>query len=416
MTPRVPAVLRDEPQYRLLFAGQFLSIFGDRVTALVLPFAVLAVGGSVGDVVAVSVAQFLPFVLLALPAGVWADRFDRKRIVIASDVLRFLIQATAAVTLLSGTAGVPLLLVLAALYGAGDAFFSPAITALLPAVVAPHNLQPANALRGLTYSVGSIAGPVIGGALVAFAGPGAGFAFDAATFLVSVLCLLRLRPAVLDRELHVDGRPQEGFFGSLGRGWQEVRRRRWVLAFLAGWCAYSVFVLPSIFALGPVLAERELGGAPAWAIITSGFGIGSLLGDLLLLRWRPRFALRVGAAALIGASCQAGIIGSGLGVWAIAALELAAGVCVTACFTLWETSLQEHVPPAALARVSSYDYLASTGSIPLGTVLGGALAGVLGLQQALLVMSAAGVLVAVGVLAVPAVRQLPRASVVPAER
>jgi MFS family permease len=67
-------VLREEPQYRLLFAGQVLSILGDRVTMVVLPFAVLAVGGDVGDVALVSVAQFLPFAVLALPAGVWADR------------------------------------------------------------------------------------------------------------------------------------------------------------------------------------------------------------------------------------------------------------------------------------------------------------------------------------------------------
>ena len=71
---RLPAVLRDEPQYRLLFTGQVLSILGDRVTGIVLPFAVLAVGGDVGDVAIVSAAQFLPFAVLALPAGVWADR------------------------------------------------------------------------------------------------------------------------------------------------------------------------------------------------------------------------------------------------------------------------------------------------------------------------------------------------------
>src|SRR6476469_10381196 len=93
--PRLPAVLRDEPQYRLLFTGQVLSILGDRVTMVVLPFAVLAVGGDVSDVAIVSAAQFLPFAILALPAGVWADRYNRKRIIITSDVTRFLCQLTA---------------------------------------------------------------------------------------------------------------------------------------------------------------------------------------------------------------------------------------------------------------------------------------------------------------------------------
>ena len=89
-------MLREEPQYRLLFAGQVLSILGDRVTGVVLPFAVLAVGGGVGDVALVSAAQFIPFALLALPAGVWADRYDRKRILITSDVARFVCQLSGA--------------------------------------------------------------------------------------------------------------------------------------------------------------------------------------------------------------------------------------------------------------------------------------------------------------------------------
>jgi MFS family permease len=399
--------LREEPQFRLLFTGLALSIFGDRVAMLVLPFAVLAVGGGVGEVAAVSVAQFVPFVLLALPAGVWADRFDRKRILVTTDAVRCLVQAGGAALLLTHVAVVPELVVLAAVYGAADAFASPAMTGLIPAVVAPRNLQSANALRGTTYSVGSIAGPAVGGLLVALAGPGAGFAFDAVTFAVMVAAVSRLRPAAMEAA----SAQTPGFLEGLRGGWREVRSRPWVLAFLAGWSAYSVLVLPSIFVLGPVLAERDFGGAAGWAVITSAFGIGSLLGDLILLRWRPTRALRIGALALLGASTQAAVIGSGLGVPAVAALELLAGICVTGCFTLWETSLQEHVPPGALSRVSSYDYLTSTGLIPVGNVLGGGLAALLGLRPALVAMSVVGVAAAACVLAVPAVRALPRGPV-----
>ena len=101
-------MLRDEPQYRLLFGSQVLSILGDRVTSVALPFAVLATGGGVADVALVSAAQFVPFVVLALPAGVWADRLDRKRILIASDLLRMACQLVAGTLLLGGGASVPL--------------------------------------------------------------------------------------------------------------------------------------------------------------------------------------------------------------------------------------------------------------------------------------------------------------------
>ncbi len=395
--PRLPAVLRDEPQYRLLFSGQVLSILGDRVTGVVLPFAVLSVGGGVGDVAVVSAAQFLPFAVLALPAGVWADRLDRKKILVASDVVRFVCQLTAGLLLVTGRADVLHLALLAAAYGAADAFFAPAFTGLLPGTVAPVNLQPANALRGLSFSTGSIVGPVLGGALVAFAGgPGGAMLFDAGTFLVSIACLLPLRPRVVAKVLH-DEDPQastDHFLTSLREGWSEVRSRSWVVAFLGGMASYHVIVLPAIFVLGPVLAAEEMDGARSWAIITAGFGLGAVLGDLLLLRWRPRFALRVASLMLVGASCQAAFIGSGLGVWAIAGLEVLAGVCVTGTFTLWETSLQEHVPDRALSRVSSYDYLSSAGLIPVGNLAIGAISAGVGVRPALLGMTVLGVLVA----------------------
>ncbi|MEJ7772582.1 MAG: MFS transporter, partial [Geodermatophilaceae bacterium] len=411
--PRLPAVLRDEPQYRLLFTGQVLSILGDRVTGVVLPFAVLSIGGGVGDVAIVSAAQFLPFVILALPAGVWADRFNRKRILIASDVARLLSQLTAGVLLVSGNAQIAHLVVLAAVYGAADAFFAPAFTGLLPGTVAPVNLQPANALRGLSYSTGSVVGPVLGGLLVAFAGgPGGALLFDAGTFAVSIACLIPLRPRVVADVLH-DEDPRAStahFLTSLKEGWSEVRSRPWVTAFLGGMASYHVIVLPAIFVLGPVLAQEEMNGARSWAIITAGFGLGAVLGDLLLLRWQPRFALRVASLMLIGASCQAAFIGSGLGVWAIAGLEVLAGVCVTGTFTLWQTSLQEHVPDRALSRVSSYDYLTSTGLIPVGNLAIGAVSAAVGVRPALFAMTALGVTAAAVISMLPAVRRLPRGS------
>ncbi|HEX7188416.1 MAG TPA: MFS transporter [Actinomycetes bacterium] len=409
--PRLPAVLRDEPQYRLLFAGQVLSILGDRVTGVVLPFAVLAVGGGVGDVAIVSAAQFLPFAVLALPAGVWADRYNRKLILIGSDVARFLCQLTGGLLLVTDRAEIAHLVVIAAVYGAADAFFAPAFTGLMPGTVAPVNLQPANALRGLSFSTGSIAGPVLGGALVAFSGPGGAFLFDAATFAVSIACLVPLRPRMVADVLHSED-PEAStthFLTSLKEGWAEVRSRRWVTAFLSGMASYHVIVLPAIFVLGPVLAAEEMDGAKSWAIITAGFGLGSVLGDLLLLRWRPRFALRVASLMLVGASCQAAFIGSGLDVWAIAGLEVLAGVCVTGTFTLWETSLQEHVPQRALSRVSSYDYLTSSGLIPVGNLAIGAVSAAAGVRPTLFVMTALGVSAALAIAALPVVRRLPRA-------
>jgi MFS family permease len=409
--PLVPTVLREEPAYRLLFGSQVLSVVGDRVASVALPFAVLAIGGGVAEVAITSAAQFLPFVVLAVPAGVWADRWDRKRILVVSDSVRLVTQTLAAILLLTGEARVVHLVVLAAVFGAADAFFSPAFSGLLPTTVSPGNLQPANALRGLTFSLANVIGPVVAGVLIGFAGgPGSAFVFDAATFACSVLLLLPLRTSVVDVAAEDDEQaaPETSFGTSLREGWREVRSRSWVLGYLGAFSVYHAITLPAIFVVGPVLMADHYDGARSWAVITALFGVGNILGDLLLLVWRPAYALRVGALMLVGASCQAAIIGSHLPVWGMGLLELLTGVCVTGTFTLWETSLGEHIPPGSLSRVSSYDYLSSTGMIPLGNVLVGASAALLGVYPTLLVMTVLGIGAALLVLAVPAVRHLPR--------
>jgi MFS family permease len=399
----LPAVLREERQFRLLFLGQALSVVGDRMTQVVLPFAVLAVGGSVTDVGLVAAAGFLPFIFLGLIGGVVADRFERRWILILSDVVRLASQATAGVLLLSGTAEVWHLAALAAVFGAADSFFSPAFTGLMPLTIAePHHLQPANALRGMSFSTGSIIGPVLGGLLVATVGEGGALLVDAGTFGVSVVCLLGLRPRVVER-----GDP-EPFAADLRGGWREVRARTWVWSFLLAVVVYHVIVLPSIFVLGPVLMHEELDGATSWAAIVTAFGLGSIVADVLLLRWRPRFALRAAAIALTVASCQAAIIGSGLPIVAIAAVEFVAAIGVSAFFTLWETSLQEHIPEHAISRVSSYDYVASVGMMPLGAIVAGPVADAAGIHETLAGMTVIGAVAGLACLAVPTVRNLPR--------
>ena len=330
----VPEVLRTEARFRLLFAGQVLSLVGDRVMLVALPFAVLEAGGSIEAVGLVVTAQLVPFLVFALAGGVISDRGDRRRVLIASDVARLVVQGVGGVLLVADAASPLTLGILAALYGTADAFFQPAFTGLLPQTVShAGQLQPANALRGLSFSVSNIAGPAIAGVLVGSIGAGAAMLFDAGSFAVSVACLLRLRPAVAVEGIE-DAPP--AFLAAVMAGWHEVRSRSWVLAGLGAMCAYA------------------------------------------------------GIVALILASSQAAVYGAGAGLALTCALQFVAGIGVTAFFTLWEVSLQEHIPGEALSRVSSFDYLASTILMPIGTAVVGPLAASLGTQETLLGMSAVG--------------------------
>jgi len=407
VTPRRPSLLRTDARFRRYFIGAATSLVGDRITFVALPFAVLSVSSSAGSVALVVAAQTLPFALLALFAGVIADRRDRRTIVLTSDAVRLVTQATAATLLLAGVAEVWHLVVLAVCFGSADAFFMPATQGMLPQIVGSDRLQEANALKGVVDSSGMVIGPAIAGVLVAVLGPGGALAVDAGTFAVSGLCLLGVRPdPVGDRP--GDDEAQPSLLTGLREGWHEVRSRRWIGVGMSGFAMYTVVVLPAVFVLGPVLAQRELGGAGAWAVISATFGVGSVVGNVIALRWRPERPMVVVACGIAVGSTQAAIIGSGLPLGVIAGLEGLAGVGVSLFWTIWDSALQERIPEHALSRVTSYDFFLSIGLSGVGAAASGPIADAIGLQETMLGMSAIAVPLALTMLAFPAVRNLRR--------
>jgi MFS family permease len=405
---RLPASLREQGTFRLLFWGQALSVVGDRITPVAIAFAVLGLG-SATDLGLVMAAGGIPFALFGLAGGVWADRVGRRKVMLASDIVRAVSQTATALLLLTGTAEVWMLAALAFVYGTAAALFMPALIGLIPQTVTQARLQEANGLLALTRSVASVAGPALAGVIVVAAGSGEAIAVDAATFAVSALCLARMRP---NPELAVpapaDPEEPERFLAGLREGWHEVRSRTWLRWGLIAMSVYHVFVLPSVFVLGPALAERELDGASSWAAIVACFGIGGVLGNVVAMRIPLRRPVFIAALALVGASTQAAIIGSGLGTVGIAALELLAGACVALFFTLWDLSIQEQIPRHAVSRVSAYDFSVSLGLMPLGMAMCGPIANAIGLHATLLGMSAIGLAGALGWLAQPSVRRLRR--------
>jgi MFS family permease len=401
----MPSTLRAAEPFRLLFAGQALSVVGDRMMAIAIAFAVLEIGDAT-DLGIVLAASGIPFALFAIAGGVLSDRVGPRRTMIASDVIRTICQAVVAALLLTGSAEVWMLVVLSAVYGACAAIFMPALMGLIPATVPSERLQQANALLGFTRSIANVGGPAVAGIVMAVGEPGDVIAIDALTFAVSAACLIALRPAPARAGAGHDA--DEDFVGRLRAGWREVRARPWLTGGLGAMASYHVFVLPAMFVLGPALAARELDGASSWAVIIACWGIGTAVGNLVALRVPIRRPVRVAALALVGASTQAVILGSGLGTAGIAALELLAGVASSLFFTLWDTSIQEQVPPHAVSRVSSYDFSVSLGLMPLGMAAAGPIAVAVGLHATLVAMGALGMLAALGWLAVPDVRRVRR--------
>jgi MFS family permease len=392
--------------FRLLFTGQAVSVIGDALLPVALAFAVLdGLDGSAAELGLVLAAQVVPMTFLVLPAGVWADRVSRRRLMLVSDLGRAVVQALTAALLLSGDAQLWQLIALSALYGAFEAFFRPAAGGLTPALVPADELQQANSLIGLSQNAGHVLGPAIAGALIVILTPGAAMAVDAATFVVSAGFLLVLReparaPHPPDHDPH--------FWRELKGGIAEVRARRWMLGFMPAFSAYHLIALPCVLALGAVLANEELGGAGSWAVITASFGAGTIAGSAIGLRWKPPRPMLTAALAFVGASAQPAIIALAGSTAAIAAFEALAGVAVAIGFAQWETTLGRLIPDRALSRVTSLDWFTTVGLMPLGYAVAGPLADAFGLHETMVgasVVTAALFCVALAVRDVRAVTQ-----------
>jgi predicted MFS family arabinose efflux permease len=391
-----------ERQFRLLFTGQIISLFGDALTGVALAFAVLDIG-SATDLGYVFAAKTVPLVGFLLIGGVFADRLPRRVVMLTADVVRCGAQGAVALLVLTHAAHIWEIVILQAVSGTASAFFNPASTGLTPLTVSPERLQQANALRGLSMASTGIIGAAVSGALVAGVGAGWALAVDAATFAVSAFFL-----AQLQLPPHVKLAAQS-FLGDLREGWREFASRTWVwvivLAASIGNMMTSVFVV-----LGAVISKDSLGGAGAWAAILAALGAGSLIGGVVSLHVRVRHALFFGSSLLGFLAVPTALLAVRAPVAVIAAGALLAGIGNMIFNALWETALQQHVPPAALSRVSAYDWFGSLAFQPLGLVIAGPAAAAFGAGTTLWIAS--GGILAMALLAVgtPSVRHLEAAA------
>ncbi len=182
-----------EPNFRRFYTGYVTSLLGSSMSTVAIAFAVLDSRVSATGLGLVFTANVVPQVLLLPLAGAIADRLGRRRVMLGADVLRFGAQGWLAAALAVGRPLLWLFVLLAWLGGTGTAFFSPALSALTVEIAPRDQLGNANALYGLAGSATRIAGPALGGVIVALAGPSVVVAVDACTYLVSVLALSLLR-------------------------------------------------------------------------------------------------------------------------------------------------------------------------------------------------------------------------------
>jgi MFS family permease len=367
-----------ERNFRLVFSSTTISAVGDGVTTIALAFAVLQISSSASALGVVLAARQASAAAITVAAGVWADRLPRHLVLVAAATLQGAVQAVTAGLILSGHATVWSLALLALVFGLADGFVIPTSQGLIPAIVSATRLQQANALLGLSRSLVGVLGPAVGGVLVAVGSPGGALLVDAASFGLAALLLVRV-----SIPHSADTVEPEPFFDELRQGWNEFRRQTWIwttiVFFGIGNCAST-----TLFVLGPLVAKQHYSGASTWALWVSSFGAGTIGGGLVALRFQPSRPLLASCVAAVPLAFQPFAVALKPPVVVLVGVALLAGVGLAIHLALWFTTFQRNVPEAALSRVSSYDALGSFVLMPLGSIVAGPVASVIGITQTLI--------------------------------
>ena len=388
--------------FRVLWTGMTVSLLGDGIYLVAIAFQVYELSNSPTALSVVFFAWTAPMVLFFLLSGVLSDRFDRRMLMIASDVLRGLSIAAMGVLSLTGNLELSHVLALVAVYGVGDALFMPAFTAIVPDVVPKGLLMEANSLdqfvRPLTMR---FLGPAIGGALVGGAGPGAALLTNAGTFVVSAVCVAMMRA----RPVQKQSEEKRSALTDIAEGFRFVRSRTWLWGTLASASIGLLFFIGPLEVLIPYVVKNDMnGGAGGYGLILSVGGIGAVItsvtmGQLGLPKRHITFmystwgigVLLIAGFALVKTVPQA------MAISLVMSGMFAAGMIV------WGTLMHKLVPSELLGRVSSLDWLVSTALVPVSFILTGPVAEAIGVSRTLIFAGVIGSVLTFAFLLLPGI-------------
>jgi len=372
---RLPAVIAPlrHRDFRLLLTGQTVSSFGNSISNVAVPFQLLALGASpiqLGIAIALETATSVAFLLLG---GAVADRVQRRTLILASDVLGGMVVAALAMLSASGALRIEHICVAAVALGAADAFLSPAYTAIIADLVPGDILRAGNAARLLTRSLARIAGPTVGGLIVALVSPAAAFGIDGLTFLFSFGTLLLAHP---DRRIRASS---SSIVTDIREGFGYLFSYRWL------WTTTIYFMLVNVAYAGqsgvmaPLLVRDTLGGdARTFGFLMAAYGVGTIIASVGVAQLVTRRPGRVMFAFEILAALTVLSIGL-VPTLPVAFVSMALmGVALSSSTVIWQAMLQRLVPTQVLGRVTSIDLLGNSVINPLAPLIAAALIGAVG--------------------------------------
>jgi MFS family permease len=366
--------------FRLFFAGNLVSSSGTWLQNVAQGVLVLQLTGRSVMVGATQAATFVPVLLLALHGGRLADRFDRRRLLIWTQLSAAGATAVLAVLAAADRAGVAAIVAVAVVLGIQYAIAIPATQALVPSLVPAEDLGPAIGLTTVTYNLARALGPLLATVSVALLGFGLAFGLNSLSFVALAVAVVAIRPR---------GRPSADAGGPIMEGvrlaWRTPRLRGLLLTVAA-----VTFATDPVFTLSPALAHEAFRRATSEAgLLVSAFGVGAIASAVVVGRMmrRPRGErARIGVAAM--ALLAGGLAGMAASpdIWVALAFLLVSGAGYLLTITTLTTGIQESVDDRMRGRVMSLWTLCFLGSRPLSALIDGALADALSPRWAALIM------------------------------
>jgi MFS transporter, ENTS family, enterobactin (siderophore) exporter len=405
------APLRGNRDFWVVLLGQGISSFGDAITNTALPILVLALTGSGLAMGVVGVLSTLPDLVLGLPAGAYADRWDRRKMMFSADLGRAVLTAVIPISVWLGGPTLGLILLVTFPMNALRVLWMAAFTAAVPGLVGRGQVARTTAVFEAFFNVGWIVGPALAGLLTVAIGPGPTIAIDAITFAVSAASLLLVR-----RPLKPEARSEPThLLADIREGIAYVAGQPTLRAVVALWSTISViFAGLTTGLIFYITIDRDL-GADVVGLVLSAFAVGSLGGSLVAARMAFRavrpvmlvgtvvmglsvvvFAFGATVPVLVGAACVAGLLDANVAV----------------SYLTLRTQLS---PDALLGRVGATARTISVGLMPIGSLVTGILLDAAGGTATLALMGTASIAAGLGFALLPNVRhaRVPRQGAMP---
>jgi MFS family permease len=390
--------------FRLLWAGMTVSLVGDGIFLIAMAWQAYELWNAPAALSLLGIAMTIPTIAFLLPAGVLSDRLDRRKLMLFADAGRAVVIAALAALSLTGLLTFWELAIIVALYGVGTAFFTPAFEAVVPDIVPASDLAAANSLDQFVRPIAlRLAGPALGGVLVAGLGTGTAFAVDAASFAASTVAIFFIRPPAHPRSEHAGSSLK-----AVREGLRFVRARTWLWGtLLSATIAYLAFMGPAEVLL-PYVVKNELhASAGDLGLVFAAGGIGAI-GAALIMGQRGHPSRDVTFMYATWTLATLAVAGYGLATssWQLMVACLLFNALETAGTIVWATIKQRHVPASMLGRVSSLDWLISIGLLPLSFALTAPVAGLVGVRATLIGAALIGTVATLGALFLPGMRDI----------